>query len=87
MCVCALAATLAALGHVWVRLQVIAVGYDISRETKVRHDLREANQRLSLELRTRMDLALVERLAREMLHMASPDPRQVRVIPMAPEAR
>jgi cell division protein FtsL len=71
---------LAALGHVWVHLQVIAVGYDISRETRARHDLTELNQRLSLELRTRMDLALIERAARERLHMAPPDPRAIRVL-------
>ena len=70
----------AALAHVWVRLQVIAIGYDISRETKLRHDLAEANQRLSLELRTRMDLALVERAAREQLKMTSPDPRAIRIL-------
>lgn len=73
-------ATLAALAHVWVRLQVIAVGYDLSRETKLRHDLAEMNQRLSLELRTRTDLALVERAARETLHMTPPDPRTIRVV-------
>jgi cell division protein FtsL len=80
MCACALVVTLVALAHVWVRLQMIAVGYDISRETKLRHDLREANQRLSLELRTRMDLALIEKTAREALHMTPPDPRQIRVL-------
>ena len=77
-----LVVTLAALAHVWVHLQVIAVGYDISRETKVRHDLMEANQRLSLELRTRMDLALIERTAREQLKMVPPDPRAIRVLPV-----
>jgi cell division protein FtsL len=66
--------------HVWVHLQVIAIGYDISRESKARHDLSEQNQRLSLELRTRMDLALVERSAREQLKMAPPDPRSIRVL-------
>jgi cell division protein FtsL len=70
----------AALVHVWVHLQVIAIGYDISRETKARHDLGELNQKLSLELRTRTDLAVVERAARETLHMAPPDPRSIRVI-------
>jgi cell division protein FtsL len=77
-----LVVTAAALAHVWVHLQVIAVGYDISRETKVRHDLLEANQRLSLELRTRMDLALIERTARDQLKMVPPDPRAIRVLPV-----
>jgi cell division protein FtsL len=73
----------AALIHVWVHLQVIVVGYDISRETKLRHDLTEANQRLALELRTRMDLAVVEKLAREKLKMTAPDPRAIRVLRLA----
>jgi cell division protein FtsL len=74
--------TAAALAHVWVHLQLIAVGYDISRETKLRHDLTELNQRLSLELRTRMDLSLIEKTAREQLKMAPPDPRSIRVLPV-----
>jgi cell division protein FtsL len=36
------------------------------------------NQRLTLELRTRMDLAVVERIAREQLEMVPPDPRAIR---------
>jgi cell division protein FtsL len=81
------AATLLALTHVWMHLQLIAVGYDISRETRARHDLLEQNQRLSLELRTRMDLALVEKQARETLHMVPPDPRAIRVLRVPPAAR
>jgi cell division protein FtsL len=72
--------TIAALLHVWVHVQVIAVGYDISRETRTRHDLGELNQRLELELRTRMDLAVVERAAREQLRLQPPDPRAIRVL-------
>ncbi len=75
-----LAVTFAALAHVWVRLQMLAVGYDISRETRWRHDLGEQNQRLTLELRTRMDLAVVERIAREELKMVPPDPRAIRLV-------
>jgi cell division protein FtsL len=72
--------TFAALAHVWVRLQMLSIGYDISRETKWRHDLGEQYQRLTLELRTRMDFAVVERIARDELKMAPPDPRAIRVV-------
>jgi cell division protein FtsL len=72
--------TLAALAHVWVRLQMLSVGYDISRETRWRHDLGELNQKLALELRTRMDLAVIERTAREQQKMMPPDPRAIRVV-------
>ena len=69
---------IAALLHVWVHLQVIAVGYDLSREEKAHRELQEMNQRLTLELRTRMDLAMIERAARERLKMAPPDPQAIR---------
>jgi cell division protein FtsL len=70
----------AALFHVWVHLQVIAVGYELSRETRLRHDLSEANQRLRLELATRLDPALVEKSARERLGLNPPDARAIRMI-------
>jgi cell division protein FtsL len=76
--------TFAALAHVWVRLQMLSVGYDISRETRWRHDLGELNQKLALELRTRMDLAVIEKNAREQLKMAPPDPRAIRVVSVRP---
>ncbi len=76
--------TVAALLHVWVHLQVIAVGYEISRENKARHDVAETNQRLKLELRTRMDLAMIEKAAREQLKMGAPDPRAIRVLEAKP---
>jgi cell division protein FtsL len=77
-----LVVTAAALAHVWVHLQMIAVGYEISRETKLRHDLSEQNQRLALELRSRMDLSLIERSARDDLKMVPIDPRAIRVLPV-----
>ncbi len=76
--------TVAALAHVWVRLQVLSVGYDISRETRLRHDLTELNQKLALERRTRMDFAVIERYARDQLKMAPPDPRSIRVLTVKP---
>jgi cell division protein FtsL len=71
-------ATVWGLLHVWVRLQLVAVGYEISRQNQRQHDLVELTQRLSLELRTRSDLGTVERLARERLGMVPPDPTALR---------
>ena len=76
---CAIA-TVWGLLHVWVRLQLIQAGYEISRQTQLNHDLTELTQRLSLELRTRMDLGTVEKIARERLQMTPPDPQQLRPI-------
>lgn len=73
------AATVALL-HVFIHLQLIRVGYDLARETKARHDLGEQNQKLRLELATRKDPAVIERRAREELHMAPPDPRLIRIL-------
>jgi cell division protein FtsL len=73
-------AVVVALIHVWVHLQVIASGYEIARETRTRHELAELNQRLRLELETRKDPAVIERRAREELHMTPPDPAAVRVL-------
>ena len=73
-------ATVWGLTHVWVRLQLIAVGYEISRQHQIRHDLTEQSQRLSIELRTRMDLASIERIARDRLKMDPPDPQKLRTV-------
>lgn len=70
----------AALLHVWVHLQVITVGYELSRENRWRHDLSELNQRLQLELRTRTDLLAIEKAARERLKMVPPEARAIRVL-------
>ncbi len=77
-------ATVWGLTHVWVRLQLIVVGYEISRQHKIKHDLTELSQRLSLELRTRMDLGTVERLARDKLKMEPPDASKLRAILVRP---
>jgi cell division protein FtsL len=73
-------ATVVALVHVYIHLQVIQAGYELGRETKTRHELTEQNQRLRLELATRKDPSLIERRAREELHMQTPDPGAIRVI-------
>lgn len=73
-------AVLTALLHVSVRLQVLRIGYALSEETRVHHELVQQNQRLRLELATRKDPVLVERIARERLRMTPPDPEAIRVI-------
>lgn len=71
------------LVQVYSRLQVIHLGYDLSRETKLHHDLVEQNHKLRLELAVRKDPAVIERRARQELRMAPPDPRAIRVIDWA----
>lgn len=74
---------LAGMAQVWVHLQVIQVGYQLSLANQKRQALTDLSQRLSIELRTRSDLALVERAARERLQMTPPDPRQIRRVTLA----
>jgi cell division protein FtsL len=69
-----------ALLHVSVRLQVLRIGYALSEETRVHHELTQQNNRLRLELATRKDPAQIERVARDCLHMTPPDPGTIRVI-------
>ena len=73
-------AVVVALIHVWIHLQVISFGYDLARESKTRHDLAEQNQKLRLELETRKDPSVIERRAREELHMTTPDPAAIRLL-------
>ncbi len=70
----------AALLHVWTRLEVIRIGYALSEQTKLHRALREHEQRLRLELATQKDPAAIERVAREQLHMAPPDPSSIRIL-------
>ncbi len=69
-----------ALLHVWTRLEIVRIGYALSEETRLHQALREHEQRLRLELATRKDPAAIERVAREQLHMAPPDPSAIRLI-------
>ncbi len=71
---------LVALVHVWTRLEIIRMGYALSNEARINQALVQHGQRLRLELATRKDPATVERVARERLKMAAPDPAAIRVI-------
>jgi cell division protein FtsL len=77
-----------ALLHVWTRLEVIRIGYELSQQSRLHQALVQHNQRLRLELATRKDPATVEKIARERLQMVPPDPSGIRVLrlPAAPTA-
>lgn len=74
------AIALAALAHVHLRLAVLQAGYDLSRESRLRHDLEDQNQKLRLELDTRRDPQLIERRALGELHMSPPEPGAIRTL-------
>ena len=87
ICIVVAACVAAALVQVYVHLQVIHVGYDLSKESKIHHELGEQNQKLRLELAVRKDPAVIERRAREELGMTPPDPRLLRVLQVPRDPR
>ena len=76
-----------ALAHVWVHLRVIEAGYALSRESRVRHELADQNQKLRLELDVRRSPKSIDERARRDLHMAPPDPALIRVITISPTGK
>lgn len=68
------------LFYVWSRIQVIHLGYEISRTLKEGKALMEANKRLRLEVATLKSYARIEKIAVEELKMVKPKPDQVIVI-------
>jgi cell division protein FtsL len=74
--------TVAALAHVWVRLQVVRLGYAISRETEQEKELQQLHRKLEVERAMLRNPERLERLAREKLSLTMPDPGQIQ--PLVP---
>jgi cell division protein FtsL len=68
------------LFYVWLRIQVIQLGYEISNALKEERALIEANKKLRLEIATLKSYGRIEKFAVEELKMAKPKPEQVIVI-------
>ena len=66
--------TSAALAHVWVRLQVVRLGYQISHETEREKRLQQVHRKLQVERALLRSPERLERLARERLNLTMPDP-------------
>jgi len=71
---------LSALFFVWSRIQVIQLGYEISKALKEGRSLAEMNKRLTLEVATLKSYGRIEKVAVEELGMSKPKPDQVVVI-------
>lgn len=69
------------LGHVWLRLQVVKVGYHLSATQEVIQRLQQEQQELTLEVATLDAPARLEELARTRLGMAHPERGQEAVLP------
>lgn len=69
------------LVHVWLRLQVVQVGYVLSTSSKLQNRLEQENRELKIELATMTSPERLESLARRRLGLRLPEKGQVIVLP------
>ena len=70
-----------ALLHVWLRLQVVHMGYVLSTTSKLQHQLEQENRELKVELATLTSPDRLEAMARRRLGLRPPEKGQVIVLP------
>src|SRR5215467_2204121 len=70
-----------ALLHVWLRLQVVQMGYVLSTTSKLQSQLEQESRELKVELATLTSPDRVEAMARKRLGLTSPEKGQVIVLP------
>ena len=70
-----------ALAHVWLRLQVVHMGYALSTAAKLQRELEQENRELKVELATLMSPQRLEAMARARLGMTQPQRGQVVILP------
>ena len=70
-----------ALLHVWLRLQVVHLGYILSTTSKLQNQLEQENRELRLELATLTSPDRLEAMARGRLGLTEPERGQVVILP------
>ena len=65
------------IGHVWLRLQIVRVGYDISDSRAVEQRVEQERRELDLELAMLRDRTRLAERAMQRLGMRAPDKGQV----------
>ena len=70
-----------ALLHVWLRLQVVHMGYVLSTTSKLQSQLEQESRELKVELATLTSPDRLEAMARKRLGLAPPEKGQVIVLP------
>src|ERR687891_2007301 len=70
-----------ALLHVWLRLQVVHMGYVLSTTTKLQNQLEQENRELKVELATLTSPDRLEAMSRTRLGLTPPEKGQVIVLP------
>lgn len=83
LAICALGFCLFILGlvHVWLRLQVVHMGYVLSTTTKLQGRLEQENRELKVELASLTSPDRLEEMARRRLGLMPPEKGQVLVLP------
>jgi cell division protein FtsL len=69
------------LVHVWMRLQVVHMGYVLSTARKLQNRLEQENRELKVELATLTSPDRLESMARKRLGLAPPEKGQVILLP------
>jgi cell division protein FtsL len=67
--------------HVWLRLQVVQMGYVLSTTAKLQNQLEQENRELRVEIATLTSPERLEDMARRRLGVAPPQKGQVIVLP------
>jgi len=70
-----------ALLHVWLRLQVVGMGYTLSSTSKLQGRLEQERRELTVELATLTSPDRLEAMARKRLGLVAPQKGQVIVLP------
>lgn len=70
-----------ALLHVWLRLQVVHLGYVLSTTSKLHSQLEQENRELKVELATLTSPDRLEAMARSRLGLVEPEKGQVVLLP------
>lgn len=70
-----------ALLHVWLRLQVVHMGYVLSTTSKLQNQLEQENRELKVELATLTSPDRLEAMSRRRLGLRPPEKGQVIVLP------
>jgi len=69
------------LVHVWLRLQVVQMGYVLATASKLQSRLEQENRELKVELATLTTRDRLNEMARRRLGLAAPQKGQVIVLP------
>ncbi len=67
--------------YVWLRLQVVHMGYVLSTTTKLQNRLEQENRELKVELATLTSPTRLEAMARKRLGLVPPEKGQVIILP------